>query len=61
VLDLIHTIQRLRKEAGLEVTDRVVVTLPATLQRLLAHEEWIKTETLATQIELGEGLSVAKA
>jgi isoleucyl-tRNA synthetase len=61
VLDLIHTIQRLRKEAGLEVTDRVVVTLPATLERVLVHEEWIKTETLATRIELGEGLSVAKA
>jgi isoleucyl-tRNA synthetase len=61
VLDLIHTIQRLRKEAGLEVTDRVVVTVPATAERLLAHEDWIKSETLATRIELGDALSVAKA
>ena len=61
VLDLIHTIQRLRKDAGLEVTDRVVVTVPATAEPLLAHEEWIKSETLATRIELGEALSVAKA
>jgi isoleucyl-tRNA synthetase len=61
VLDLIHTIQRLRKDAGLEVTDRVVVTVPATAERLLAHEEWIKSETLATRIEVGEALSVAKA
>ncbi|HLB04464.1 MAG TPA: class I tRNA ligase family protein, partial [Gaiellaceae bacterium] len=28
VLDLIHTIQRLRKDSGLEITDRIVVTLP---------------------------------
>jgi isoleucyl-tRNA synthetase len=61
VLDLIHMIQRLRKEAGLEITDRVVVTVPANAEGLLAHEEWIKAETLATRIQLGEGLAVAKA
>jgi isoleucyl-tRNA synthetase len=61
VLDLIHTIQRLRKEAGLEITDRVIVTVPANAEGLLAHEEWIKAETLATRIELGDGLAVAKA
>jgi isoleucyl-tRNA synthetase len=61
VLDLIHTIQRLRKEAGLEITDRIVVTVPANAEGLLAHEEWIKAETLATRIELGDGLAVAKA
>jgi isoleucyl-tRNA synthetase len=60
-LDLIHMIQRLRKEAGLEITDRVVVTVPANAEGLLAHEEWIKAETLATRIELGDGLAVAKA
>jgi isoleucyl-tRNA synthetase len=61
VLDLIHMIQRLRKEAGLEITDRVVVTVPANAEGLLAHEEWIKAETLATRIQLGDGLAVAKA
>jgi isoleucyl-tRNA synthetase len=61
VLDLIHTIQRLRKEAGLEITDRVVLTVPANAESLLAHEEWIKAETLATRIELGDGLAVVKA
>jgi isoleucyl-tRNA synthetase len=61
VLDLIHTIQRLRKEAGLEITDRVVLTVPADAEVLLAHEEWIKAETLATRIEVGDGLAVAKA
>jgi isoleucyl-tRNA synthetase len=61
VLDLIHTIQRLRKEAGLEITDRVVLTVPADAEALLAHEEWIKAETLATRIEVGDGLAVAKA
>jgi isoleucyl-tRNA synthetase len=61
VLDLIHSVQRLRKEAGLEITDRVVVTVPAAAEGLLAHEDWIKTETLATRIELGDALAVAKA
>jgi isoleucyl-tRNA synthetase len=61
VLDLIHAIQRLRKEAGLEITDRVVLTVPAEAEALLAHEEWIKAETLATRIEVGDGLAVAKA
>ena len=61
VLDLIHTIQRLRKETGLELTDRIVLTLPAAYQDVLVHEEWIKAETLATRIERGEALAVAKA
>ena len=60
VLDLIHSIQRLRKEAGLEITDRIVLTLPEDGD-LLRHEEWIKSETLATRIEHGPELSVAKA
>jgi isoleucyl-tRNA synthetase len=60
VLDTIHAIQRLRKDAGLELTDRIVVTLPEDGD-LLRHEDWIKSETLATRIETGPELAIAKA
>jgi isoleucyl-tRNA synthetase len=61
VLDLIHAVQRLRKEAGLEVTDRIVLTVPAADDAVLAHAETIKAETLATRIERGDALAVARA
>jgi isoleucyl-tRNA synthetase len=51
VLDLIHLLNTKRKEAGLELTDRITVTLPEDLAHLLAHSEWIKSEVLAVAIE----------
>jgi isoleucyl-tRNA synthetase len=60
VYDFIHTVQRLRREAGLEVTDRIVLTMPESMLDLLAHEDWIKSETLATAVEEGVELSVRK-
>ena len=60
VYDLIREVQRMRKEKGLEITDRIVLTIPASDRELLAHEEWIKAETLATEIEIGDELSVRK-
>jgi len=50
VLDLIHELNAKRKEAGLELTDRIVVTLPQTASDLLAHADWIKDEVLAVEI-----------
>ena len=55
VLDLIHALNSMRKDAGLELTDRIVVTLPAADSDLLAHEEWIKSEVLATEIRVDGG------
>jgi isoleucyl-tRNA synthetase len=55
VLDLIHQINSLRKEQGLELTDRIRITLPAAQKELLRHEDWIKEETLATEIETDGG------
>jgi isoleucyl-tRNA synthetase len=60
VLDLIHRINLMRKEAGLEVTDRIVLTLPEDGD-LRRHEDWIKAETLATRIESGPELAIARA
>jgi isoleucyl-tRNA synthetase len=50
VLDLIHRLNAMRKEAGLELTDRIVVTLPEQQAELLAHAERIKDEVLAVEI-----------
>jgi isoleucyl-tRNA synthetase len=50
VLDLIHRVNTLRKESGLELTDRITLTLPQADADLLQHEQWIKDEVLATEI-----------
>jgi isoleucyl-tRNA synthetase len=55
VLDLIHQINSLRKQQGLELTDRIRITLPAAQKHLLRHEAWIKEETLAVEIETNGG------
>jgi isoleucyl-tRNA synthetase len=51
VLDLIHELNRMRKDAGLELTDRISITLPERHADLLRHADWIKEETLAVSIE----------
>ncbi len=77
VREVISRIQRARKEADFEVTDRIEVTLRSEEQSLYsaleAHRDWIAEEVLATKVELevepGEesanglayGLSVRKA
>jgi isoleucyl-tRNA synthetase len=50
VLDLIHQLNSMRKDAGLELTDRIVVTLPEEQAELLEHADWIKQEVLALEI-----------
>jgi isoleucyl-tRNA synthetase len=60
VYDLIHAIQRLRKEAGLDISDRIVLTLPED-DGVHTHADWIKAETLAVEIENGPALAVRKA
>jgi isoleucyl-tRNA synthetase len=60
VLDLIHRINTMRKEAGLEITDRIVLTLPEDGD-LLEHEDRIRSETLAARVERGGELAIAKA
>jgi isoleucyl-tRNA synthetase len=50
VFDLIHRLNAMRREAGLELTDRIVVTLPEEQAELLAHAGRIKEEVLAVEI-----------
>src|SRR6476619_3317562 len=51
VYDLIHSVNSMRKEQGLELTDRIELTIPETASDLLEHREWIMRETLALSVE----------
>jgi isoleucyl-tRNA synthetase len=49
--DLIHLVNSMRKEQGLEVTDRIVLTVPEERRALAGrHGDWIAGEVLATEI-----------
>jgi isoleucyl-tRNA synthetase len=51
--EIVHAIQAARRDAGLEVTDRIALTLdgdPALLQAAQRHERYIATETLALEV-----------
>jgi isoleucyl-tRNA synthetase len=64
VLDLIHRLNTMRREAGLELTDRITVRLPAGDADLVPHADWIKREVLALSIEVDGDLNepqIAKA
>jgi isoleucyl-tRNA synthetase len=63
VYELIHAVNSLRREQGLELTDRIRLTVPAGEADLLGeHGEWIKQETLAVSVEAdgAAGLAIAK-
>jgi isoleucyl-tRNA synthetase len=55
VYELIHAVNAMRKDAGLELSDRIALTIPAVDADLVEHEGWIRSETLAVSLEVGEG------
>jgi isoleucyl-tRNA synthetase len=61
VRELNHQVNAMRKDAGLELTDRIVVTLGPDEADLIDYAEWIKKETLAVDVRLGDALSIQKA
>jgi isoleucyl-tRNA synthetase len=62
VYDLIHSVNSMRKEQGLELTDRIELTIPEAASDLLEHREWIMRETLALSVEAtGTELRVDRA
>jgi isoleucyl-tRNA synthetase len=62
VYNLIHKVNSLRKERGLELTDRIELTIPESDAELLEHSEWIARETLAVSVEArGSELALEKA
>ncbi len=54
VYNLIHHVNGMRKEAGLALTDRIMLRLAAADADLLAHAEWIGSEVLATTVAPGD-------
>jgi isoleucyl-tRNA synthetase len=58
LLDLIRAVQVLRKESGLEITDRIRVWIPD--ERLLEFSDRLAEETLATAVERGDELRLEK-
>ncbi|SEJ50368.1 isoleucine--tRNA ligase [Demequina mangrovi] len=60
--DLIRAIQDERKNAGLNVSDRIVLTLTVPAERVAAvatHQELIAGEVLAVEVTVTEGADVA--
>jgi isoleucyl-tRNA synthetase len=50
VYDLIRAVNGLRKDTGLQISDRIKLRLPAVDKELLRYHEWIKDETLAISV-----------
>jgi isoleucyl-tRNA synthetase len=59
VYDTIHLVNRLRRDAGLEITDRIRLSLPGADADLLDYRDWIAAETLAKSIDADAGAEVA--
>jgi isoleucyl-tRNA synthetase len=61
VRDLIRQVNVMRKDQGLELTDRIVLTLPQELEPLLRYEDQIKGEVLAVEIRVDGDAAVSIA
>ena len=51
--EIVHAVQNARKEAGLEITDRIELSLggdPELIEAARAHEDYVSGEVLATEI-----------
>ncbi len=57
--DLVHDVKVLRKETGLELTDRIRLWIPG--EELFAFADRIADETLAVAVEQGSELRLEKA
>jgi isoleucyl-tRNA synthetase len=54
--DLIRVVQQARRDAGLDVSDRITLVVqasPAVTEAVAAHREFVAAETLATTLEFG--------
>ena len=59
VYDLIHHVNTMRKESGLGLSDRIVLSLPAADADLLGYRDWIAAEVLATSVDAHGGDQVS--
>ena len=62
VYDLIRAVNKLRKDMGMELTDRIVLTVgEADREVVEQHRDWVARETLAVDIRVDSDLAIAKA
>ena len=62
--EIVHAVQNARKDAGLEITDRIALSLAGDddlLEAAAAHEGYLTGEVLARSIELGGDTAEAAA
>ncbi len=62
--EIVHTVQNARKHAGLEVEDRIALSLagaPALMQAIAAHRDYVAGETLAVELHLGDDAATPAA
>jgi isoleucyl-tRNA synthetase len=55
--EIVHAVQNARKSAGLEVEDRIALILdgdPALMEAAREHESYLRGETLAVELSIGE-------
>jgi len=60
--EVAHRLQGLRRAAGFEVSDRIVVAIGGDaelVRRLVPHREWLAAETLAVEMDLDAGARLA--
>jgi isoleucyl-tRNA synthetase len=51
--EIVHAIQAIRRNTGLEISDRIVLTLDGDVALIAAareHQQWIAGEVLATEV-----------
>lgn len=59
VYDLIHQVNTMRKQAGLGLSDRISLFLPACDQDLIGYRDWIAGEVLAVSVDVTSAGQVA--
>jgi isoleucyl-tRNA synthetase len=62
--EIVHAVQIARKEAGLEITDRIALALAGDAELLEAareHQDYLANEVLATSVAYDEGANGASA
>jgi isoleucyl-tRNA synthetase len=62
--EIVHAVQNARKAAGLEITDRIDLTLagdPDLLEAAQTHQDYLATEVLATSVSYDGGTNGAAA
>jgi isoleucyl-tRNA synthetase len=61
--EIVHTVQIARKEAGLEITDRIDLALagdPDLLEAARAHQDYLAAEVLATSVSYDQSAGGAR-